>query len=533
MEKPLLESLGLSNVMTIRAPTSRPEIMYAVSPTLPMTEARVSDAVVHWYQANLAKHMSESKSQMLVYVPKKKIGTDLAARLGVPFFESQITQVEKLRLYNAFRKGVLRILVATTAFGAGIDVEAVDIVVHAGSPRSMVDFVQESGRGGRGGQPSLSIVFRTLNTFAQDQDGLIEGGAEMERWLSGSTECRRLGLAEYLDGGVTTCASLPQANLCDLCRSMGANQHTILDDIRCQVESRRILKTPRDLHASTRQLPNHPTLMSSPMAPATLAPQVTNCSQTTTLFGTPVVLGSSPFVVPKTPGHGSEYKRQRTESASDPDGAAKRRALLSALCSDLTSPSTALRSVPDLSLPSYSQGLLPLLSALISMKGVCFICLGKGQIQTHGAGCQNERLVTDGGKISIFDAINKLGNFVKFKLSASNHCQQCYLPAPTNEIDNGFHPNGKAGKCLVFASAAPKALICGMNLWVSRIRVGRRVTERGDPAWLRDVVENAPIMLEPSEEAFARFLLTKTDTGELWLVRIFYNMLHEGLIGSD
>jgi hypothetical protein len=165
------------------------------------------------------------------------------------------------------------------------------------------------------------------------------------------------------------------------------------------------------------------------------------------------------------------------------------------------------------------------------MRGVCFICLGRGELHTHGGGCRSEVLVTADGKKSIFEVINGLGNLVKFKLSASNHCQYCYLPSPEGDLDNGFHPNGKSKKCLVFASAAPKALVFASHVWESTCRVGRRACGTDDPLWLRDAMACCKLMPEPSKENFARVLLSSTDTGELWLLRIFYNMLKQAIDG--
>ena len=54
----------------------------------------------------------------------------------------------------------MMILFATIAFGMGIDIPCISQTIHFGTPREAEDFVQESGRCGRGGQQSQAILIR-------------------------------------------------------------------------------------------------------------------------------------------------------------------------------------------------------------------------------------------------------------------------------------------------------------------------------------------------------------------------------------
>lgn len=66
---------------------------------------------------------------------------------------------ERSAIVAAFKKGSLRVVVATVAFGMGIDISSVDAVVHATMPRSLEDYVQQIGRAGRAGGEARCIAY--------------------------------------------------------------------------------------------------------------------------------------------------------------------------------------------------------------------------------------------------------------------------------------------------------------------------------------------------------------------------------------
>ena len=59
---------------------------------------------------------------------------------------------------SEFLSGKKTIMVATTAFGMGIDLDSVDLVIHFNMPLSLTDYMQQSGRAGRNGQKAHAVL---------------------------------------------------------------------------------------------------------------------------------------------------------------------------------------------------------------------------------------------------------------------------------------------------------------------------------------------------------------------------------------
>jgi superfamily II DNA helicase RecQ len=97
-----------------------------------------------------------------------------------------------------------KILVGTTAIGSGIDYPCVGFVVHLGSPRTILDFVQKSGRGGRSILMAYSTVFYwPYSKLHQKLSVDTLGVEEIQEYIS-KARCRRIGL-KVMDSGEAKC----------------------------------------------------------------------------------------------------------------------------------------------------------------------------------------------------------------------------------------------------------------------------------------------------------------------------------------
>jgi len=103
----------------------------------------------------------------IVYAPSRKASEDLAAELGRHFpaaaYHAGLEATVRNHVQRAFQIGKLEVVVATIAFGMGIDKADVRTVVHTALPASVEAFYQEIGRAGRDGLPARTVL---LHSFA-------------------------------------------------------------------------------------------------------------------------------------------------------------------------------------------------------------------------------------------------------------------------------------------------------------------------------------------------------------------------------
>jgi ATP-dependent DNA helicase RecQ len=115
------------------------------------------------FTAQLLK--DKSNRPAIVYAPSRKAAEELAATLGgsAAAYHAGLDPGTRERVQREFLTGKLEVVVATIAFGMGIDKADVRTVVHTGLPGSVEQFYQEIGRAGRDGLPSRTVL---LHSFA-------------------------------------------------------------------------------------------------------------------------------------------------------------------------------------------------------------------------------------------------------------------------------------------------------------------------------------------------------------------------------
>jgi len=214
----IVRSLGLVDPLVIQGDVRRPNLAFAV-------EHVAGDAARTKRVAELLREAGvPGAGRAIVYAATRKrvaaVCTELR-RLGVPagYYHAGRSDSARANAQEAYEEGRRPVLVATSAFGMGVDHPDVRLVVHAEAPGTLESYYQQAGRAGRDGTAAACVLLwspkdaitQTRLRGASAPAGVIEGWRALDAYVHGA-RCRQVAFADhFLGDGGASCGA------CDVC----------------------------------------------------------------------------------------------------------------------------------------------------------------------------------------------------------------------------------------------------------------------------------------------------------------------------
>ena len=213
----IIKSLDLRNFLFFKAKTKRENLVIKV-------QKRISNAT-----AQILEFLKQHKNQCgIIYTFTRKEAENIAKFLqeknySALAYHAGLSPLERNRVYEHFAFEKIEIVVATVAFGMGIDKSNIRFVIHTSLPKTLENYYQEIGRAGRDGEMSYAYLLYSKSDEIGRMRQIEEVEDENYKKLSlqkldamyrfcVSNNCRHMIIARYFEDEIDKCQTL-----CDNC----------------------------------------------------------------------------------------------------------------------------------------------------------------------------------------------------------------------------------------------------------------------------------------------------------------------------
>lgn len=225
VQNDIIDQLNIPNCKRLVSSFNRANLKYYVKKKTSNVIEDIADFI--------KKNDLQNKSGIIYCLSRKdceKVAEELTNRYGLETKCYYADNIDKKKNHELWKKGHLKIICATIAFGMGINKPDVRFVIHHSMPKTVEDYYQESGRAGRDGEESHCLLFfskkdrlRQIRLVASDGQNFdsnsfnftkvdFPGLNSMTNYCTSNCVCRRTMLLHHFGETYNLVC-----NKCDIC----------------------------------------------------------------------------------------------------------------------------------------------------------------------------------------------------------------------------------------------------------------------------------------------------------------------------
>ncbi|KAD4179696.1 hypothetical protein E3N88_28287 [Mikania micrantha] len=178
----------------------------------------------------------------IIYVPTRKETLSIAkylCRFGVKAaaYHAKLPKSQLRKVHKEFHENALQVVVATIAFGMGIDKLNVRRIIHYGWPQSLEAYYQEAGRAGRDGKLADCVLYANLSRMPsllpsrrseEQSTQAYKMLSDCFRYAMRTSRCRAQMLVQYFGEDFSD----DSCHLCDVCVKGPPEKQNLQDEVR-------------------------------------------------------------------------------------------------------------------------------------------------------------------------------------------------------------------------------------------------------------------------------------------------------------